>query len=379
MPPTDGSPPGHDPSPSDERFWASVDRYLTGDAEPHEAEAVRAWLAADPTSAEALDDIRRIREVVASRPRLRTTADVWAALVPELKANAAQPAQPAGPRRALPVWRGTLGQREVDAWPHRLTAAVAVFLVAAFVTYGWWGGWLPGAARTGSPTGASEPARVFSTTRGQRAEIRLVDGTRVVLAAESRLTLPADYDAAQRAVRLEGEAYFDVQHDVGKPFSVGAGHAVVHDLGTRFDVRAYPSDSDVLVVVAQGSVRMVGRAATDSVGRVLERGAAARMDSAGQLSVAMDVDITRYLSWTHGRLAFAATPLSDVAAEVGRWYDVDIVIADSALAARRLTATIEDQPLSQVLDQLSVALDIRAVRAGRRVTLTPLSNRTRRP
>ena len=58
----------------DERLWILLDRYLAGDAEVPEVEAVRDWLDAEPGRAEVLDDLRRIREVAARRPPARASA-----------------------------------------------------------------------------------------------------------------------------------------------------------------------------------------------------------------------------------------------------------------------------------------------------------------
>lgn len=64
-------------------------------------------------------------------------------------------------------------------------------------------------------------------------------------------------------------------------------------------------------------------------------------------------------------------PLAEVARELGRWYDVDVQLADSALAGRQLTATFESEPIAQVLDLISLSLDLRYERDGREIVLAP--------
>src|SRR5690349_5983425 len=95
---------------------------------------------------------------------------------------------------------------------------------------------------------AAEPAaREFATGRGQRATIRLVDGSRVELGYASTLRV-RQIDGGRRELFLEGEAVFDVVHDESRPFIVHAANATTEDLGTVFSVRAYPGDSAVRVV-----------------------------------------------------------------------------------------------------------------------------------
>jgi transmembrane sensor len=85
--------------------------------------------------------------------------------------------------------------------------------------------------------------------------------------------------------------------------------------------------------------------------------------------VSHGVDVDRYTAWTEGRLVFDGVPLRDAIAELGRWYDVDVRLADGALGARRLTAEVQGERLTEVLDAVAAALDLRYERAGRTVTL----------
>ena len=107
-----------------------------------------------------------------------------------------------------------------------------------------------------APSPAVEEPTHYSTMRGQYATIQLTDGSHVTLAPQSRLTIPAAFATGPRDISLEGEAIFDVHHDVAHPFRVHANGARVEDIGTRFDLRAYASDSSVTVAVAEGSVAL---------------------------------------------------------------------------------------------------------------------------
>lgn len=99
------------------------------------------------------------------------------------------------------------------------------------------------------------------TGRGQRATVELPDGSRAILAAESRLRYPAsaehwrDADRA-RDLYLEGQAYFEVQHDSTRAFRVHTATGVVEDLGTEFVVAAYPETHGTLVAVVAGVVAL---------------------------------------------------------------------------------------------------------------------------
>jgi transmembrane sensor len=82
----------------------------------------------------------------------------------------------------------------------------------------------------------------------------LPDSSIVWLNKNSRLTFPEEFDADQRVVYLEGEAFFDVRKNPHQPFIIHAGATTTKVLGTSFDVKAYQGDKEVSVTVITGKV-----------------------------------------------------------------------------------------------------------------------------
>jgi transmembrane sensor len=169
-------------------------------------------------------------------------------------------------------------------------------------------------------------------------------------------------------VYLTGEGYFEVAHDAAHPFRVHARGATAEDIGTAFVVRAYAEDSTVRVVVAEGSVSL--GAAADRSSPAVSPGAVL---TAGQLGVLRQgearptvrrVNVDAYLAWTEGRLVFDDLPLGDAMAQLGRWYDVPVRIADPSLTSRTLTASFTTESLRDVLASLAPVLDVRFERVA---------------
>ncbi|MEO8334978.1 MAG: FecR domain-containing protein [bacterium] len=346
-----------EPHPEDD-YWLLLDRYLAGEASVAEAETVRAWLAADPARADVLGDLRRIRELAARRPPARDVDEAWNAVA---RATHIAPPRRRHTPRTIPVVRS-----EAPRW----LVAAAVVLVCGGAAW---------AIETRTSVRASEPLvtapaapRIYTTERGQRAEVRLVDGTRVTLAPASRLVVPADFDIAHRDVTLVGRAMLIVVHNERKPFTVHARGAVARDVGTQFEVRAYPEDADVVVVVTEGSVQLRDSSAAVASAMIMTPGSVGRVRAGGETTVAHGIDTSRLVSWTDGTLEFRDTPVGDALAELGRWYDVDVRIADPALESRRVTATLRDQALPEILDLFAIGLGARVERRGREVVLRAL-------
>jgi transmembrane sensor len=102
---------------------------------------------------------------------------------------------------------------------------------------------------------------------------------------------------------------------------------------------------------------------------VLTAGTFGRMDAAGTATLARNISVDDYLSWTKGILLFRSTPLDQAVLELNRWYDVDIRLAAPVLARRRLTAELRDEPFDVALRRLTMTLGVDATRLGNVITL----------
>jgi ferric-dicitrate binding protein FerR (iron transport regulator) len=211
--------------------------------------------------------------------------------------------------------------------------------------------------------------RRVATTRGQRAEISLDDGTRVVLGVDSRLEFPSDFETGRRDVYLNGTAYFHVMHNAAKPFTVHTANAVTRDVGTQFVVRAYPGDRQTEVVVSDGSVAMGPRHESPDAETVLTRDERGVVTTGAPGITVSRVDPAEYTGWMRGQLMFADTPLSEVVRELGRWYDTDVTIGDASLERLPFSASFTAESFREVVRTLTTVLPVRAVRRGIGVVL----------
>lgn len=91
---------------------------------------------------------------------------------------------------------------------------------------------------------------------GERIKITLEDSTVVWLNGGSRLTHPVLFAKNARRVQVEGEAFFDVAHDAGRPFVVETFLCDVEVLGTTFNVDACAQDGSFSAALVSGSVKV---------------------------------------------------------------------------------------------------------------------------
>ena len=112
--------------------------------------------------------------------------------------------------------------------------------------------------RTEQPT-VEEPViayEEFSTPSGQRALLKLHDGTTVWLNARSTLRYPNHFGKNERKVELDGEAFFEVKQNGKVPFVISTEKANIKVLGTKFNVFAYKGHEEFNTSLVEGSVKV---------------------------------------------------------------------------------------------------------------------------
>jgi transmembrane sensor len=345
--------------PADELLF----RFIADRCSAHERAAVETWLFRDPANDERLEEIRRI----SGRARAVVPRDVdgmWTRLRADIDGNApAAGAIPPHERTPRPDVATRLAARRmpVAAWTAAILAVAATVVVTVMLSH------------PVTPTGAAVAARTYATGPAQTANVRLRDGTRVVLAPQTRLTVPDDFDGADRSVSVEGQALFDVVHNAAHPFRVIARGAAAEDIGTRFEMSAYPDDPAVSVIVAEGAVTFghvaVGESAQRAEGVVVMRGERATAGAGNTITV--DRVPLSLVGWTDGHLSFVKTPLLQIARTIGRWYDLDVRITDPALQRRLITADFDTQSPKEMIAALATAVGARVERHGRLLAIRP--------
>lgn len=206
-----------------------------------------------------------------------------------------------------------------------------------------------------TPVTASAPAlrQKYATGVGGRDSVTLLDGTKVVLGPSSELVVPPDYEVASREVTLSGEASFDVVHDVARPFTVHVGDAIAKDVGTVFVVRQ-DDDDLVAVAVSEGAVELSSQRGSDAPA-LLRSGDAGDVQH-GRITVRPGATTRDDASFTEGRLAWRDAPVARVAADLRRWYGVTLIVSDSTMARRHLTASFHGESADQALRIVATAL-----------------------
>jgi len=340
--------------------WDRLARYLAGEASPAEAAEIERWLAADPARARLVTSLDEVLDPALVAPA--TAVDVEAALArtrarldgPAVRSIEAARSERA-PRTRGPAWR---------TWALR-AAGFAAILAGPYLVYSFAG---PRGGR--EPMALAGPARVVTTETARVDSLFLADGTRVILAPATTLTIHSDYGDGARELTLDGEALFDVVHDESLAFLVHVPGGVVQDLGTAFSVRT-ESDGGARIVVTEGSVSLRRGGVDDGSEIILFEGDRGTLPLTGTPVAERGTATPEDVIWTRGVLVLRDADIARIDAELTRWYGYRLRVSGTDLADRRLTATFQDETPEQIGEIIALAFGGRREVRGDTIVIHP--------
>jgi len=275
---------------------------------------------------------------------------LWSGLDELAALSAAAPIKP----KSAPVW---ITRRAVWSAAAALTVLIGAGLVVHNIT--------------------RPQIQTYETAVGVQRTVTLADGSSVQLNTDTLVEVR--YSNQARDLRLlKGDAFFDVAPNKARPFSVYASDGVVRAVGTAFVVRLQGREVDVTVtkgVVQLSSVS--GRTSTsrlEAVAALPRRPLATLYANSGtteasvvdaQLVRRADVapqEATRRLAWRQGMLVFTGDDLSEVIADVSRYTDVYIEIADPQLNHLKVGGYFKVGEVEPMLEALESGFGVRVER-----------------
>ena len=193
------------------------------------------------------------------------------------------------------------------------------------------------------------------TPRGGRYQIKLADGTRVTLNADSKLRFPVAFTDSTRDVYLQGEAYFEVAHN-SKPFTVNTENLDVSVLGTTFNVSAYQGETRTSTTLVEGSVKLRAQQKT----QLLSPGERGIFTNGSKTLEVEQVNTQLYTSWVQGMVEFENEDLETVMKRLARWYDFKYEFKNEQARNYHFTARMENtQRISDILEMLELTTNVK--------------------
>jgi len=157
----------------------------------------------------------------------------------------------------------------------------------------------------------------IETSSGQHLAINLPDQSKVELNARSKIAYHPYWWQFKRSVKLEGEAFFEVEK--GRKFEVESINGTTRVLGTSFNI--YARDNEYKVTCLTGQVLVKSPNGTEAILSPTDK---AELQSDGQFKVSKGIETHPEISWRKNIFLFTAVPADLVFAEIERQYGVQI-------------------------------------------------------
>ena len=316
-----------------------IGKVLAGEASADEQLRLDAWSRSSANNQKYFNQVKTIFEKVASHHvQLHFETDVvWKKIKKKLeKSKKAK-------TRFLPIF--------TNRTMLRIAAGVMFLMGAGFIAYQWF----------------NIPTETFSIASDVLTiQDTLPDGSTAFLNKKSSIAYEYNPRQKTRRVRLKGEGFFEVNHEQEKPFVVEAQEVLIRDIGTAFNVKAYPESDTVVVTVKTGEVQIY---TLNNKGLNLKVGEAGiYRKSLHEFSRLEKVD-TNALAYKTGVLSFNNTDLKTVITKINEVYNSKIKLETPSLAPCRLTVNFHNDPLDTVVEVIAETLKLTVTRKGKEILL----------
>lgn len=200
--------------------------------------------------------------------------------------------------------------------------------------------------------------------KGHQKKIILNDGTTVWLNSGSVLKVDNNYGKKNRNVYLEGEGYFEVVHHKNSVFTINTRDYTIRDIGTEFNIKAYPEDSIFETAVIDGKISVEGKfTGTDKVSTIfitkngvlkIQHPLQSKVPAVKAVPVVVvknSLNINAYNYWKDDMLVFDDLSFRDIAVQLERRYNVVILIKNDSLNNYHFSGSFNKMPaLENVLN-----------------------------
>lgn len=189
-----------------------------------------------------------------------------------------------------------------------------------------------------------------TTAAGEKLQMTLPDGTRVWLNSVTELRFPEKFDSHERKVFLKGEAFFEVEKDSLRPFSVVSDDLITTAVGTSFNINNKERNS-INVSLVTGKVQVTSSENTEKV--FLIPGQKLTYLPATEEQAIESFDVDEVTAWIDGLLIFREATLEEVVAELEDWFGVEVSLKNPEEVNWKFSGEYHDQTLENILKSMS--------------------------
>ena len=308
-----------------------IGKVLAGEATAPERQQVETWMRANGVNQKYFDQVKTIFDKAASNSIQQQfdTDAAWGRVKRKLKGKNTK------------VYR----LQDAEYWSVlKIAAGILIFVFVGIVAYQY---------RT------PEIETVAVVSDATTVQDTLPDGSTAFLNKKSQLSYEYNPRKKTRKVKLKGEAFFDIKHEEEKPFIIETEEVMIKDLGTTFNVKAYPESNSVEVIVESGEVQIY---TLNDEGIILKAGEKGFYDKTLKAFSKIEKIDTNGLAYKTRVFSFSNTDLQSVVEMLNNVYGSKITLANTALRSCHVTVNFNNDNLDLVVEILAETLNLKVMR-----------------
>ncbi|HEY5916072.1 MAG TPA: FecR domain-containing protein [Chryseolinea sp.] len=317
-----------------------IGKYLAGEAVAEEIAFIESWASENESNRKYFDQFKTIFQKAAevSDYQIYDTDVAWSKMKRSLHAKQGKSAVlPPPPLNSFQL-----------SW--RIAAAVILIMgVGLFLV------------RTFQP---AEPSPVVVLSKTETVADTLPDGSGVVLNKQTNLAYKFDQKERVHTVKLKGEAYFNIHHDSTKTFIVDIDGVMIKDIGTSFNVKAYPESNTIEVVVESGEVMFY----TNNDSGVYLRANGKGIYNKTTKTFTIDQPGENVLAYKTRVFTFSNSDLATVTEALNYVYDKEIVINDK-IRSCHITVSFNNESQDEIVAIIAETLGLTVSESAGKIML----------
>jgi len=309
-------------------YWDIIKKSINNEASAEEKAALESWLKEDAANVQLLEDAKATWNMLGET----TNTSV------NFNANSAWNAVQEKINKENNVV--SLTSANNTKWIYRMAAVLVLSLFSTWYFL----------------NRNSSPEELVAQSNNERLRVTLPDGSKVWLNSNSKLTYPKQFNSNTRAVKLEGEAFFDVTKNHEQPFVISNADFEVKVLGTSFNVLAYSKLSDVVVTVVTGTVSFQSNSGESVLLTKDETGTLNKRNKKVNEIINND---TNFMAWQNGKIEFDNTSIKSVCTTIKDYFGIDVIVENQNVYNCKFTGSFNNPTLQEVLTVLENTLNIK--------------------
>lgn len=308
-----------------------IGKYLSGEASAVERTEVEDWIVQSDSNRNQFDHFKLIfeRAKLVKETQPYDTDKAWLNVKSKMS-------RPKGKTVQLTSYWGVV----------RIAAMLMVAAGLSYIAYKW----------------SSVPDEVITiATQSRIVRDTLPDGSLAVLNKNSTIQYAYNSSNNQRKLQLEGEAFFEVKDKENQSFIIESGEVIIEDIGTTFNVSAFPDSPTIEVYVETGEVAFY---TLKDAGLNLVAGETGVYHKASKSFARVLKTDTNRLAYKTGIFSFRNADLETIVNDLNSVYDTQIRFSNESIKNCRLNVAFKNERLEDIVEIIAETLRLTVIREG---------------